>query len=96
MTVKTKSPFNVLKRLVSILKILSTSTGRKIGTEEIIEKLKNKYDIDISRRTVQRDLHMLHELGIGIDVDKHSPMGAKINAKEAWLKTLLQQSVEQK
>jgi len=82
--------------LLSILKILSTSTGRKIGTEEIVEKLKSDYDIDIGRRTVQRDLHMLQDLGIGIDVDKHSPMGAKINEKQAWLKTLLQQSLEQK
>lgn len=82
--------------MLSILKILSTSTGRKIGTEEIVEKLKNEYGIDIGRRTVQRDLHMLHDLGIGIDVDKNNPMGAKIKDKETWLKPLLQQYLEQK
>ncbi len=82
--------------MLSILKILSTSTGRKIGTEEIVEKLKKEHDIYVSRRTIQRDLHMLNDLGIGIDVDKHSPMGAKINDKETWLKPLFQQYLEQK
>ncbi len=92
---KTKySRFYHLKRLIEILRIISESTGRRVGTKEILEKLQGK-QITVSLRTIQRDLHMLHDLGIGIDVDKHSPMGAKINNNNQWLVPILQRATEQ-
>lgn len=89
-----KSPVIILKRLVEILHIVSQSTGRRVGTQEILQKLQEK-NIHVSQRTIQRDLRMMQEVGFPIDVDKHSPMGAKIDKNNKWLSQILQQATEQ-
>ncbi len=63
-----KSPVSILKRLVEILHIVSQSTGRRVGTQEILQKLQEK-NIHVSQRTIQRDLRMMQEVGFPIDVD---------------------------
>lgn len=85
---KQKSPFNVLKRLVLILSFLSESTGRKIGTDEIQKRLAEQ-NVNIGIRTIQRDLRMMQEIGLPVNVDKHQPMGAKIDPQNEWLINLL-------
>lgn len=84
----TKSPFNVLKRLMMILSFLSESTGRKIGTHEIQKRLAEQ-NVNIGIRTIQRDLRMMQEIGLPVKVDNHQPMGAKINPQNEWLINLL-------
>lgn len=92
---KTKhSRFDHLKRMIEILRIVSESTGRRVGTKEILEKLQEK-QITVSLRTIQRDLRFMQEAGIPIDVDRNSPMGAKINNNNQWLVPILQQATEQ-
>ena len=87
---KTKhSRFDHLKRMIEILRIVSESTGRRVGTKEILEKLQGK-QITVSLRTIQRDLRFMQEAGISIDVDRNSPMGAKINNNNQWLVPILQ------
>ena len=85
---KQKSPFNVLKRLMLILSFLSESTGRKIGTDEIQKRLAEQ-NVNIGIRTIQRDLRMMQEIGLPVNVDKHQPMGAKIDPQNEWLINLL-------
>lgn len=85
---KQKSPFNVLKRLITILSILAQSTGRKIGTHEIQKRLAEE-NVNIGIRTIQRDLRMMQEIGLPVNVDKHQPMGAKIDPQNEWLINLL-------
>lgn len=92
---KTKySRFDHLKRMIEILRIVSESTGRRVGTKEILEKLQGK-QITVSLRTIQRDLRFMQEAGIPIDVDRNSPMGAKINNNNQWLVPILQRATEQ-
>lgn len=92
---KSKSPFSVLKRLIDILSLVSDSTGRKIGTVEIQKQLEAN-GVNVSLRTVQRDLRLMQRIGLPICVDEHQPMGAKIDKNNAWLKNLLQShSVQQ-
>ena len=80
--------------MIEILRIVSESTGRRVGTQEILQKLQEK-NIHVSQRTIQRDLRMMQEVGFPIDVDKHSPMGAKIDKNNKWLAQILQQATEQ-
>ena len=75
--------------MIEILRIVSESTGRRVGTKEILEKLQGK-QITVSLRTIQRDLRFMQEAGISIDVDRNSPMGAKINNNNQWLVPILQ------
>lgn len=89
-----KSPVHILKRLIEILNIVSKSTGRRVGTQEILQKLQEK-NIHVSARTIQRDLRMMQEVGFPLDVDKHSPMGAKIDKNNEWLALILKQATEQ-
>ena len=79
-----KSPVIILKRLVEILHIVS---------QRILQKLQEK-NIHVSQRTIQRDLRMMQEVGFPIDVDKHSPMGAKIDKNNKWLAQILKQTTE--
>lgn len=92
---KTKySRFDHLKRLIEILRIISESTGRRVGTKEILEKLQGK-QITVSLRTIQRDLRFMQQVGIPVDVDRNSPMGAKIDKNNKWLAQILKQTTEQ-
>ena len=92
---KTKhSRFDHLKRLIEILRIISESTGRRVGTKEILEKLQGK-QITVSLRTIQRDLRFMQEAGIPIDVDRNNPINAKVNKDNQWLAPILQKATEQ-
>lgn len=82
-----------IKRLVRLTKtilIIGESSGRKVGTNEIQSKLQNQ-NINISIRTIQRDLRVLEQLTQIIKIDECSPMGASINKDCVLFKQLKQQ-----
>lgn len=77
------------KRLIYTVLIIGSNKGRT-GTKDILEKLKSK-KINVSLRTIQRDLRLLEELTQIINIDDASPMGVTINQDCELIKNLKKQ-----
>jgi len=78
MTTLQKSPASALKRLLMVLTAIKKNKGRA-GTAQIRDFLK-EHGVEISLRTVQRDLWLMQELGLPVYSDDCSPKGWRIDA----------------
>lgn len=78
MTTLQKSPASALKRVLLELTAIKNNKGRA-GTKEIRDFLK-EHGVEISLRTVQRDLWLMQELGLPVYSDDCSPKGWRIDA----------------
>lgn len=74
---QTKHPASVLKRLLMVLTAINNNKGRA-GTKEISDFLKAQ-GLEVSLRTVQRDLWLMQELGLPVYSDDCSPKGWRID-----------------
>ena len=75
----TKHPVSVLKRLLTILNAIKNTKGRA-GTKEISDFLKAN-GIDVSLRTIQRDLRVMRDFGVPIEGDDCKPQGWRIDTQ---------------
>lgn len=75
----TMHPESKLKRILMILCAIKDNKGRA-GTREIKCFLKEN-GIEISLRTIQRDLWLMQRLGLPVFGDNCSPQGWRIDTK---------------
>lgn len=73
-TVKNAAPSKKLARMLKILSYVAKQNGRKVGTFEIQDFLKEK-GIVSDIRTIQRDLNLLEDHFCGIKGDDCNPQG---------------------
>ena len=73
-TVKNAAPSKKLSRMLKILAYVAKQNGRKVGTFEIQDYLKER-GIFSDIRTIQRDLNLLKNHFCGIKGDDCSPQG---------------------
>lgn len=76
-----KATVNLMKRYVCILNI--TNGNRYLGSEDVMQTLKNDYGIDVARRVVQRDLNDLYSVG-AIEKKGNAPISWRSKGVEGW------------
>ena len=69
----------ILARLLMMLKAIKNTKGRA-GTKEISDFLKAN-GIDVSLRTIQRDLRVMRDFGVPIEGDDCKPQGWRIDTQ---------------
>lgn len=74
---QTKHAISALKRVLLELTAINNNKSR-VGTAQIRDFLKER-GVEISLRTVQRDLRLMQELGLPVYSDDCSPKGWRID-----------------
>ena len=76
-----KATTQLMKRYVCILNI--TNGNRYLGSEDVMQTLKNDYGIDVARRVVQRDLNDLYSVG-AITRKGNAPISWRSSGIAGW------------
>ena len=76
-----KATTQLMKRYVCILNI--TNGNRYLGSEDVMQTLKNDYGIDVARRVVQRDLNDLYSVG-AIERKGNAPISWRSKGVQGW------------
>ncbi len=76
-----KATTQLMKRYVCILNI--TNGNRYLGSEDVMQTLKNDYGIDVARRVVQRDLNDLYSVG-AIERKGNAPISWRSQGVDGW------------